>query len=179
MSHDDFESERFRVERVLDIVGHAADRLDARAYVPLSLLRDAVAFIGASEDAAYEAGQVSAGEPTLSSCMAEHVAAREPLRAMHDALAAMERGEVSASSWFVRAARDYVRLRREHMRADDRLFAATARPGDHRGTPTAIEAVETEGTRHLYDRLVEESAMLEVAAPAALPGVKPKRRGAK
>jgi hemerythrin-like domain-containing protein len=179
MSHDDFESERFRVERVLDIVEHAADRLDARAYVPVSLLRDAVDFIRASEDAAYDAAQMSAGEPTLSSCVDQHVAAREPLRGMDAALGAMERGEAAADLHFVLAAREYVRLRRDHMREDDRLFASTARPAAHREAPTGIEAVETAGTRHLYDRLVEESAMLEIAAPAALAGLNRKPRGAK
>ena len=33
MSHDTFESERYRVERVLEILEHAVNRLGARAHV--------------------------------------------------------------------------------------------------------------------------------------------------
>jgi hemerythrin-like domain-containing protein len=167
MLHDEFESERFRVERVLEIVEHAGERIDARAYVPVSLLKDAVEFIRVAEDAAYEASQTSAGAPPLSACIEQHIAAREPLRGMQAAVRAMGRREAVAGVWFARMAREYVRLRRDHMRADDRLFAATARPHEHEPAPTWFESVESARIRQIYDRLVEESTMLEIATPAS------------
>ena len=66
MSHDTFESERYRVERVLEILEHAVDWLGARVHVSVSLLKDAVAFLRGAEEAAYEAAQEDDSEPTLS-----------------------------------------------------------------------------------------------------------------
>ncbi len=160
MSHDAFESERVRVERVLDILEQVTNRLEGHADVPLAVLADAVAFIKASEDAAYEAAQVGAGEVVLSACLDQHLAAREPLRGMMHALAAIERGEAGASTRFVRHARDYGRLRRDHMRADDRLFATNERPPLERVHTGSDDSLETSGTRQIYDRLIEMSTRL-------------------
>ena len=52
MSPDNFESERERSERVLEILEHAVARLDARAHVSLNLLKDAVTFLRRAEEAA-------------------------------------------------------------------------------------------------------------------------------
>jgi nucleotide-binding universal stress UspA family protein/hemerythrin-like domain-containing protein len=165
MLQDRFENERYRVERVLEILEHAASRLEAHAYIPLTILSDAVAFIRATEDAAYEASQTSAGKPALSACIDQHLAARVPLVDMAAALRELEHGNADVAPRFVRSAREYVRLRRDHLRADDRLFATAAREPREASAPDAVESVETRETRRIYDRLVEASGILDIGVP--------------
>jgi hemerythrin-like domain-containing protein len=170
MSHDDFESERFRVERVLEILEHAARRLDARAHVPLTVLKDAVAFIRVSEESAGETAGSDDSEPALTACVEQHQAAMAPLAAMTRALDALDRGQASAASRFAQAAREYIDLRREHLRIDDRLFArARRRPALQDETATPIDAVESAETRKLYDRLIEAAAILDIGVPTSSP----------
>jgi hemerythrin-like domain-containing protein len=75
------------------------------------------------EEAAYDASQISEEEPVLTVCVAEHEAARILLCKLKQALDARERGDTQAGKLFARDARDYVQLRREHMKRDDRLFS--------------------------------------------------------
>jgi len=168
MSHDDFESERSRVERVLEILEHGADRLDSRAHVPLMVLKDAVAFVQTSENAAHDAVQSDDSEPVLSACIAQHKAARGPLAVMGEALGSLERGDASAAARFARAAREYVELRRTHLRLDDRLFARApkARRAHDHSIPS-VEHLETADASRLYDRLVEAAAILDVGVATA------------
>jgi hemerythrin-like domain-containing protein len=178
MSHDDFESERYRVERVLEILEHAANRLDFRAHVPLRVLQDAVAFVHASEETAYEAAQADDSEPALSACLEQHTAARRPLAAMREALEMLERGDAAAAARFARSAREYIDLRRAHLRLDDRLFArAPKRRRALDGLLTPVDSVESAETRHLYDRLVEATAILDIGAPTAFPRRQARRVG--
>ena len=160
MPYDDFATERYRLERVLDILDDAADRLNARAYVPPSLLRDAVEFIRATENTAYSDTEENENDLPLSACVQQHVAARVPLEAMERSLPAVERGQARATAAFVRAARNYIQLRRDHLRADDQLFAGSGVPitADAPG----VEAVETNAARRSYQRLIEESATLDI-----------------
>ena len=130
MSHDTFESERYRVERVLEILEHAVNRLGARAHVSVSLLKDAVAFLRGAEEAAYEAAQEDDSEPTLSACLEYYTAARRILAAMHETLRDLELGDATAATRFARSAREYIFLRRDHLRLDDRLFARARRYAD-------------------------------------------------
>jgi hemerythrin-like domain-containing protein len=170
MSHDAFETERFRVERVLEILEHAARRLDDGEDVPLSLLKDAVAFVRASEEAAYEAGELDDSRPPLTACLQEHAAAWPLLKAMEESLPALAHDDAIATSRFVHAADEYVAQRREHLRVDDRLFATAAtarRHVDESAQP--IESVESPGTRALYDRLVEASAIADIGVPTGFP----------
>jgi hemerythrin-like domain-containing protein len=169
MSHDAFENERFRVERVLEILEHATRRLDAHAPVPLPLLRDAVRFISTSEASAYEAAQLDDSEPALSACLEQHAAAKRPLSAMTDALRALERGDAGAAARFARSTREYIELRREHLRIDDRLFARAPRHGSSRDEQMQFESVDGPETRRLYDRLVESAAILDIGVSTAYP----------
>ena len=123
MSHDIFESERYRVERVLEILEHAVSRLGARAQVSVSLLKDAVAFLRGAEETAFEAAQEDDSEPTLSACLEYYTAARRLLAAMQETLRDLELGDAAAATRFARSAREYIFLRRDHLRLDDRLFA--------------------------------------------------------
>jgi len=165
MSHDDFGTERYRLERVLDILENAADRLNVGAHVPPSLLRDAVEFIRATENTAYSDTEESESDLPLSACVQQHVAARAPLDAMARSLAAVGDGQAQATA-FVRAARKYIQLRRDHLRADDQPFAgsAVAVTADAPG----VEAVETAAARRCYQRLIEESATLDIGRPSRL-----------
>ena len=169
MVHDDFSSERYRLERVLDILEDAANRLNARAQVPFSLVRDAVEFIRATEDSAYSATEEGEVDPPLSACVQQHFAARKPLETMERTLAALERQEAPATSEFVRAARNYIQLRRDHLRADDQLFATAT--GPRQGTPPTVESVETARARRCYARLIEAAAPPDIGGPPASVGL--------
>jgi hemerythrin-like domain-containing protein len=177
MSHDDFQDERFRVERVLDILEHSAQRLEQRAYIPATVLRDAVAVLRATEDAAYDAAQSSEEEPPLTACIEQHIAARKPLTGMEEALAALERGEAAATASFVKHARAYIDLRREHLRLDDRLFGSARHATEERGNSTVAESVESAATLRRYDRLIEASAIIDIGAPTAFPINRSRRFG--
>jgi hypothetical protein len=142
MWDDDFDSERYRVEQVLEILEHAARRLDERAYVPLSVVRDAVTFIEAAECAA----QVGQFTSISSAPVKSHWAAAQALSAMKDALNALDSGDASAAWRFARYTREYLELRPQHLRADD---------GPH--------------SRRLFDRLAEAAALLDIGAPSAFP----------
>jgi hemerythrin-like domain-containing protein len=172
MPHDHFTDERLRVEQVLDILEHAANRLEDGADVPLSLLHDAVEFVRATEEAAYDAALNSDDAPPLPACIEQHVAARAPLQRMHEAVAALERGAPSAAASLVQHAREYVRLRREHLRLDDRLFAATRHALDADRQGESGESVESPATRQIYERLVDGSAILNTSAPTAVPAAR-------
>ena len=123
MRHEDlFTDERTRIEQALDTLAGMAARIEA-GEVPTEQAARTVAFLHQSEEAAYDASQISEGEPVLSVCVAEHEAARVLLRKLRLALEARQRGDTAAGPVFAQNARDYVSLRREHMRRDDRLFA--------------------------------------------------------
>ena len=170
MTHDTFENERYRVERVLEILEQGVDRLDARAHVSVSLLKDAVAFLHGAEETAYEAAQEDDSEPTLSACLEYYTAVRRPLAAMQEALRDLELGDATAATRFAQSAREYIVLRREQLRLDDRLFArARARGRALDGPREPEERVEPEDTRRLYGRLVEAAAILGLGVPSAFP----------
>lgn len=170
MPHDTFESERFRVEHILAILEHATTRLEEGAQVPTTLLQDAVAFLMASEDAAYEATQLDDSEPTLSACLEQIAVGRQLLTRMQASIPSLAGDTASAAVRFAQAARTYIQLRREHARLDERLFARvkTGRhPLDRSDAPSA--AVESVDTRALYDRVVEAAAVLDIGVPTAFP----------
>ena len=176
MSHDTFESERCRVGRVLEILEHAVNRPDARAYVWVSLWQDAVTFLRRAEEAAYEAAQEDDSEPIPSACLDYFKAARRPLAEMQEALRDLGLGDATAATRFMRSAREYIFLRREHLRIDDRLFARAQVPGralDRSREPG--ELVEPVETRRLYDHLVEAAAILGLDVPSAFPTARVRR----
>jgi len=123
MRHEDlFKDERTRIERALDALEAVAARVEA-GEGPMAQAAQTVAFLGELEEAAYDASQISEEEPVLTVCVAEHEAARILLCKLKQALDARERGDTQAGKLFARDARDYVQLRREHMKRDDRLFS--------------------------------------------------------
>lgn len=126
MRHEDlFTDERTRIEQALDTLAGIAARIEA-GETPTEQAARTIAFLNESEEAAYDASQISEGEPVLSVCVAEHEAARVLLRKLRLALEARQRGDTAAGPVFAENARDYVSLRREHMRRDDRLFMKAA-----------------------------------------------------
>ena len=175
MSHDDFESERDRIERVIEILEHAATQLEAGSQVPLSVLNDAVTFISRSEEAAYEA-MLDEDEPALSCCLEQHTAVSGPLATMQEALTAVADGDATAAVRFARAVAEYAKLRREHLALDDRLFARASRSvAAVGGQSTPIEFIESPETRRLYDRIVEAGALVDIGVSTAFPNVRSRR----
>ena len=122
MTRDTFNSERGRIERTLNMLERSSDQLLAGLPVPTSVLSEAVAFLRATENAAYKDAQNGDDRPVLAGCVEEHVAARLPLAGMESALTGLAAGNRSAAAAFATSARDYVKLWREHVRADDRLL---------------------------------------------------------
>ena len=110
MTPDTFSTERHRIEEMLSLLERSSDQLLAGQPIALSELSE---------------GALKAdGSPVLASCLEEHVAARVPLAGMERALTALAAGDRSAAVAFAESARDYIKLWREHVRADDRLFSA-------------------------------------------------------
>lgn len=165
--HDHFANERQRLERVLEILDAVASRLEMGGVLPLDLLGDAFEFVRASEEEAYEASQMSDGEPTLSVCVEQHIAARIPIRGMQQALFGLQWDEKSAGGRFARYAREYVRLRREHMRFDDHLFPHARQPAKDPGGGAGEQTMESPGTQRIYDRLLERAACLTTTDSSA------------
>lgn len=170
MSPDDFESERYRMGRVIEILDHAVRRLENGGQVPLSVFRDALTFIRTSEENAYEAAKTEDSEPALSACVEHHLAVRRPLSAMEEALKDLESGNAAGLARFARAARDYAELRRRHFDLDDSLFARGHKQPvvrDEQNSPAVL--VEPADVRRIYDNLVEVAALLELDVPTAYP----------
>ena len=140
MWRDNLESERYRIERVLEILEHAVGRLGTGAHVSVSLLKDAIAFLRGAEEAAYEAAQADDSEPTLTACLGYCAAVRQVLATMEEALRALESGDATAAARLARSTREYALLRRDHPRLDDRLFAGT--PGRGRVSDGSSESVD-------------------------------------
>jgi hemerythrin-like domain-containing protein len=123
MRHEDlFKDERAKIERALEALDRIAAQVEAGEPVPAEAAAT-VALLDETEEAEYDASQNYEDRPVLTVCVAEHEAARVLLRQLRRALDARERGDAAAGPMFVQNARDYVQLRREHMRRDDRLFA--------------------------------------------------------
>lgn len=158
MSWDHFAGKRQRLERVLSILEAIAGRLEAGGVLPLRLVEDACEFVRASEEEGYEASQSSDGQPPLSTCVEQHIAARIPIRGMQQALSGLEWGEASAGDRFARYAREYVGLRRAHLRHDDRLIRR-ARVEETAGG-AADRTAESPAAQRVYDRLLESAASL-------------------
>jgi len=128
MSHvDRFNDERVKTELVLDVLESIAARLQGGTTVPTAELAEVVGSLRKSEEAAYDASQVSEGEPPLSACVAQHGAARVRIRKMQQAVESLERGEPAAVDAFVINAREYLRLCREHMQLGDQFFTNASR----------------------------------------------------
>jgi hemerythrin-like domain-containing protein len=158
MSWDHFAEERQRLERVLSILEAVAGRLEAGGALPLQLLEDACEFLRASEEEGYEASQSSDGQPPLSFCVEQHIAARIPIRGMQQALSGLEWGEASAGDRFARYAREYVGLRRAHLRRDDRLIRRAR--ADETAGGAADRTPESPAAQRIYGRLLEGAASL-------------------
>lgn len=123
MRHEDlFKDERAKIERALEALDRIAAQVEAGEPVSAEAAAT-VALLDETEEAEYDASQNYEDRPVLTVCVAEHEAARVLLRQLRRALDARERGDAAAGPMFVQNARDYVQLRREHMRRDDRLFA--------------------------------------------------------
>jgi hypothetical protein len=157
-------AERQRVENVLCILTAIADRLETTHELAPRVIGDAFEFVRAYEQEGLDDTRTSAGEPHLRLTVDHHLAARIPVRGMHQAVVALDRADTSARDRFARYAREYVHLKREHFRRRDRLFSrrhsrTMSSHGEVGGKP------ESTSTKGLYDRLLESAATLTTVGP--------------
>ncbi|RPI57699.1 MAG: hypothetical protein EHM55_00775 [Acidobacteria bacterium] len=123
---DLFKQRRAQTDLALETLERIARLVDA-GEPPSAQAATTVAFLAGLEEAAYDASQVSAGEPVLAACVEARQKARVLLQKLKAALDERERGETAAGSVFAQTAREYVQLRREHMELDDRLLSGKTR----------------------------------------------------
>ena len=123
MTPDAFSTERHRIEQMLNLLERSTDRLLAGLPIALSELRQGVESLRTTEEAGYDEALKADGSPVLARCIEEHVAARAPLAGMERALNALAAGDRSAAGAFAESARNYIKLWREHVEADDRLLS--------------------------------------------------------
>lgn len=127
---DRFTQRRAQTDLALDTLERIARLVDAGE--PLSAqAATTVAFLAGMEETAYDASQVSAGEPVLAACVEARKKARVLLQQLKAALDERDRGDTAAGRVFARIAREYVQVRRDHMELDDRLMS-----GETRGAQT-------------------------------------------
>ena len=100
-------AERQRVENVLCILTAIADRLETTHELAPRVIGDAFEFVRAYEQEGLDDTGTSAGEPHLRLTVDHHLAARIPVRGMHQAVVALDRGDTSARDRFARYAREY------------------------------------------------------------------------
>jgi hypothetical protein len=117
---DAFKLRRVQTELALETLERLARVVAAGESVQAATT---VAFLAGLEEAAYDASQVSAGEPVLPVCVEARKKARVLLQQLQATLDEYARGDAAAARVFVRTAREFVQLRREHMEADDRLLS--------------------------------------------------------
>jgi hypothetical protein len=122
---DLFKQRRAQTELALETLERIARLVDA-GEPPSAQAATTVAFLAGLEEAAYDASQVSAGEPVLAACVEARKKARVLLQKLKAALDE-KRGDTATDSVFARTAREYVQLRREHMEFDDRLLSGETR----------------------------------------------------
>jgi hypothetical protein len=137
MAHDNYTRERKQWDRLLGALERAARQLD-RVGAPLPRLRTVFDQIRALEEQALDDTESADGErPFLADCVADHDAVRKRLDVMGASLTALEAAARVSARQFADAAADFIRLRREHLGADERVIDSMAPPARHR--PAATE----------------------------------------
>lgn len=147
------------IERVLDALEAAADRLEGGEPIAPAFFADAAEFIRGFADGCHhhkEEGVLfvamhAAGMPTdggpIGVMLAEHEEARALTRALRDGAGRMAAGE-PASARVVNAARGYVRLLRAHIQKEDHILFPMAEqviaPAQHAKVEQEFERVERE-----------------------------------
>ena len=123
---DRFKQRRAQTDLALDTLERIARLVDG-GEPPSTQAATTVAFLAGLEETAYDASQVSAGEPVLAACVEARKKARVLLQQLKAALDERDRGDTAAGSVFARTAREYVQVRRDHMELDDRLMSEETR----------------------------------------------------
>lgn len=126
------------IERMLNVLEDAADRLEHGGPVPPSMLAGMLEFIQAYADAGHHAKEeriffpalarrgLEPDESAIGALMAQHEAGRARVRGMRDTLAAAGAGDRAGCHAFAASARDYIALLREHIRLEDEIFVGYA-----------------------------------------------------
>ncbi len=124
------------IERVLDVLQRIAERVELGNALDVDSARQAIAFFRGFADRCHHAKEEEHFFPAMESkgfprhggptgvMLYEHQRGRECIAGMDQALGAVAAGEAGAAERFVRHARDYIDLLRQHiMKEDSCLFA--------------------------------------------------------
>ncbi len=148
------------IERVLDALEPAANRLSSGDGVPAAFFLKAADFIKGFADGchhhkeegilfvALEANGMSREKGPVAVMLAEHEEARRLTRAMRAAAEQMQGGDPSAASQVVQNALSYVKLLRQHIQKEDRVLFPVA--------DRAIPAEQREQVDAAFDRAGQE-----------------------
>jgi len=169
------------IERVLDAMETAADRLDRGEAVPARFFTDSADFVAGFADGCHHRKEedvlfpamAAAGIPTesgpLGVMLDEHEQGRVFIRGLRGAALAMAAGEPATRAVLVAHARGYVALLRAHIAKEDNILFPMAdrsiAPGEQARVAADFEHIEHEETgagvheRYLglADRLVAEA----------------------
>jgi len=150
------------IERVLDALAVAADRLARGDPIDATFFLDAAEFIRGFADGCHhhkEEGVLfpamhAAGMPThggpIGVMLAEHEEARALTRALREGAQRMASGDRAAVAQVVNAAREYVRLLRAHIQKEDQILFPMA--------DQAIPASQHARVEQEFDRVEREES---------------------
>ena len=122
------------IERVLNSLEIAAERLNRREEVPARFFYETTDFIRGFADGCHHkkeedvlikamvANGMPADEGPIAFVLAEHAQGRALTQQMRDATRALEKGEASAHEDLIRSAEAYLSLLRNHIVKEDKLF---------------------------------------------------------
>jgi hemerythrin-like domain-containing protein len=154
---DELKNEHRVIERVLDTLEIAADRLENGQPVRPEFFLAATDFIQGFADGCHhqkeegvlfirmnEQGMPLNSGP-LGIMLAEHELGRQYTRALRSAAVALQSGDASASTRAIENARGYVALLRQHIQKEDNILFPMA----DRVIPTEQHAAVWEGFEHI------------------------------
>lgn len=126
------------IERMLDVLETAANRVASGEQVPPQTFKDAIRFIRQFADGCHhhkeetllfpamiEKGFSSEAGP-IAVMLYEHDAGRALVKGMSDAVESYEKGDLSALSRLVAHSREFTSLLREHINKEDNILFAMA-----------------------------------------------------
>ncbi|MCC7020239.1 MAG: hemerythrin domain-containing protein [Ardenticatenales bacterium] len=171
------------IERVLDALALAADRMDRGEPVPARFFADCADFAAGFADGCHHlkeehvlfpaitAAGVPAGGP-VSVMLHEHDEGRSLIRALREAARAMDAGDATVRAELVGCARDYVALLRSHIAKEDHVLFPMARqvidPAAQARVAAAFEDIaQTEACDGSQDRYLALADALSAEAGEA------------
>jgi hemerythrin-like domain-containing protein len=173
---DTLKSEHRGVERMLNIVEAAANRLQAGQAVPADVFLNAVDFFRGFTDGCHHAKEETSLFPTMEQrgiphaggpigvMLAEHEMGRTYVRAMAEAAQRYVQGDPHAATGLVQSGRGYVALLRQHIAKEDGILFPMAdqvlSAADQQQLDEDFETIERDktgpGEHERYHRMLDE-----------------------